>query len=106
MKWEPLGSLSTLPSAASLAVYHSYNLVRPHAVQFVEINGDARAYPLMILTWHEIINDVVGGVPIVITFCPLCNTGIVFKSTLEGHVLNFGTTGYLRFSNLIMFVRA
>ena len=74
-------------------------------VQFVEINGDARAYPLMILTWHEIINDVVGGVPIVITFCPLCNTGIVFNSTLEGHVLNFGTTGYLRFSNLIMFDR-
>ena len=74
-------------------------------VQFVEINGDARAYPLMILTWHEIINDVVGGVPIVITFCPLCNTGIVFNSTLEGHVLNFGTTGYLRFSNLIIFDR-
>lgn len=42
-----------------------------------ELNGDARAYPLQIMTWHEIVNDVVGGVPVTVTFCPLCNSAIV-----------------------------
>ena len=42
----------------------------------LEINGDARAYPLQVLTWHEIANDMVGGVPVVVTFCPLCNSAL------------------------------
>jgi hypothetical protein len=70
-----------------------------------EVNDDARAYPLQILTWHEITNDVVGGEPVVVTFCPLCNTAIAFKRTVNGQVLDFGTTGRLRFSNLIMYDR-
>lgn len=70
-----------------------------------EANGDARAYPLQILTWHEIVNDTVGGVPVVLTFCPLCNTAIAFERTVAGQVLDFGTTGRLRFSNLIMYDR-
>ena len=49
-----------------------------------KINGEAKAYPLAILTWHEVVNDVVGGVPVTVTFCPLCNTAIAFKRTLEG----------------------
>lgn len=68
-------------------------------------NGDARAYPLQILIWHEIVNDTVGGVPATITFCPLCNTAIVFDRRLEGRVLDFGTTGKLRFSDLVMYDR-
>ena len=52
---------------------------------------DSRAYPLRILMWHEIVNDVVGDVPVAVTFCPLCNTGIVFDRRLDGHVLAFGT---------------
>ena len=67
--------------------------------------GDARAYPLQILMWHEIVNDSVGGVPLVVTFCPLCNTAIAFERTLDGRVLDFGTSGRLRFSNLIMYDR-
>ena len=70
-----------------------------------EVGDEARAYPLQILTWHEIVNDVVGDVPVTITFCPLCNTGIAFERTFEGQVLDFGTTGRLRFSNLIMYDR-
>ena len=66
---------------------------------------DTRAYPLQILTWHEIVNDVVGGRPVLITFCPLCNTAIAFNRSLEGQVLDFGTTGRLRYSNLIMYDR-
>ena len=74
-------------------------------VQAVEINGDARAYPLQILIWHEIVNDTVGGKPVAVTYCPLCNTAIVFDRTLEGVVLDFGTTGNLRFSDLVMYDR-
>ena len=70
-----------------------------------ESNGDVRAYPLQILIWHEIVNDVVGGVPVAVTFCPLCNTAIVFERTLEGVVYDFGTSGKLRNSDLIMWDR-
>ena len=67
--------------------------------------GDARAYPIQIFMWHEIVNDVVGGLPVTITFCPLCNTAIAFERTLDGQILDFGTTGRLYFSNLIMYDR-
>ena len=70
-----------------------------------ELNGDARAYPLEILTWHEIVNDVVGGVPVVVTFCPLCNSAIVFDRTLGGVVHDFGVSGNLRNSDLVMWDR-
>lgn len=69
------------------------------------IEDDARAYPLQILTWHEIVNDTVGGLPVVVTFCPLCNTAIAFERTVGDEVLNFGTTGFLRYSNLLMYDR-
>ncbi len=69
------------------------------------INGDARAYPLRILTWHEIANDVVGGVPVVVTYCPLCNSAIVFDSRVDGVATEFGTTGKLRNSDLVMYDR-
>ena len=70
-----------------------------------EIDGDARAYPLRILTQHEIVNDTVGGTPVVVTFCPLCNSAIMFERTLDGVVLDFGTTGNLRLSDLVMYDR-
>ncbi|MCH9052451.1 MAG: DUF3179 domain-containing protein [Proteobacteria bacterium] len=69
------------------------------------INGDKRGYPLRILMWHEIVNDTVGGVPVTVTFCPLCNTAIVFDRRLDGRVLDFGTTGKLRNSDLVMYDR-
>ncbi len=79
--------------------------------------GEARAYPLQILTWHEIVNDTVAGDPITVTFCPLCNSGIAFdrrvratddaKRLLGGDdaVLDFGTSGRLYRSNLVMYDR-
>ena len=67
--------------------------------------GDARAYPLRILIWHEIVNDVVGGIPVSVTYCPLCNSAIVFDRRLDGKVLDFGTTGKLRNSDLVMYDR-
>ena len=74
-------------------------------VILVQVGEDAKAYPIQILIWHEIANDTVGGEPLVVTFCPLCNTAIAFKRTVNGQVLDFGTTGRLRYSNLIMYDR-
>jgi hypothetical protein len=70
-----------------------------------ERGGDARAYPLQILIWHEIVNDVVGGVPATITFCPLCNTSLTFDRRLERTTYDFGTTGRLYRSALVMYDR-
>ncbi len=68
----------------------------------VEVDGIARAYPLAILTRHEIVNDVIGETPIAATFCPLCNSAIVFDRRVEGDVLRLGVSGFLRKSDLIM----
>ncbi len=69
------------------------------------LEGEARAYPIQILIWHEIVNDDVGGTPVAVTFCPLCNTALVFDRRLDGRVLEFGTTGNLRNSDLVMYDR-
>ncbi|MCY4112485.1 MAG: DUF3179 domain-containing protein [Chloroflexi bacterium] len=65
-------------------------------------NGETRAYPLQILTWHEIANDVVGGRPVAVTFCPLCNSALVFDREVLGATMRFGVSGNLRNSDLIM----
>jgi hypothetical protein len=70
-----------------------------------KVNGESRAYPLAILTWHEVVNDVVGGEPVLVTFCPLCNSALAFKRTLEGRGFDFGVSGNLRNSDLIMWDR-
>ncbi|MFV2062955.1 MAG: DUF3179 domain-containing protein [Chloroflexota bacterium] len=71
----------------------------------LELNGEAKAYPMAIMIWHEIANDTLGGEPVVVTFCPLCNTALVFKATVDGEVKDFGTTGNLYLSNLVMYDR-
>ena len=72
----------------------------------LSIGEDARAYPLQIMTWHEIVNDEVGGLPVAVTFCPLCNTALVFERfSFEGELLTFGTSGNLRNSDLVMYDR-
>ena len=80
-------------------------LIDTEPVIGLEVHGDARAYPLRILIWHEIANDVVGGVPVAVTYCPLCNAAIVFERRLGDLTLEFGTTGKLRNSDLIMYDR-
>ena len=64
----------------------------------LEVNGEARAYPLQVLTWHEIANDVIGGVPVTVTYCPLCNAAIVFGAR-NGAAHSFGVSGRLRKSD-------
>lgn len=76
----------------------------------LEIDGDARAYPLQILTWHEIVNDTVGDVPVAVTFCPLCNSALTFDRRFddgnEVRTFEFGTSGLLRNSDLVMYDRS
>ncbi|MXY20655.1 MAG: DUF3179 domain-containing protein [Dehalococcoidia bacterium] len=73
----------------------------------VELGGETRAYPLAVLIWHEIVNDELGGAPITVTYCPLCNSAIVFDRRVgdDKRVLDFGTTGYLRHSDMVMWDR-
>lgn len=71
------------------------------------INGEARAYPIPVLSSHEIVNDVVGGEPVAITWCPLCYTALVFSRRMEGkdQLLTFGVSGKLLYNTLVMFDR-
>ncbi len=73
----------------------------------VEINGDARAYPLRIMGWHEMFNEVIGGVPVALAYCTLCGSGILFETQVEGRdgPLVFGSSGLLYRSNKLMFDR-
>ena len=71
----------------------------------VEHGGEARAYPLSLMMWHEIVNDRLGGLPIAATYCPLCNSGAVFVRRVDGEETTFGTTGKLRHSDLVMYDR-
>jgi hypothetical protein len=77
-------------------------LIDGQPVIAVALGKVAKAYPLAILTRHEIANDIINGVPIVVTFCPLCNAAMVFKRTVNGQILRFGVSGQLRHSDLIM----
>ena len=67
--------------------------------------GVKRVYPAQILVWHEIVNDNIAGDPILITWCPLCGSGLAFKRTIDGEAVEFGTSGKLFNSNLVMYDR-
>ncbi len=73
----------------------------------VEINGDIRAYPLRIMGWHEMFNDVIGGVPVALAYCTLCGSGILFETQVPGRDAHFvfGSSGFLYRSNKLMFDR-
>ncbi|MGH3443405.1 MAG: DUF3179 domain-containing protein [Nitriliruptorales bacterium] len=75
-------------------------------VVVLELEGDARAYPIQILMWHEIVNDTVAGTPVTVTYCPLCNTAVSYKRVVNGAETTFGTSGRLFASALVMYDRA
>ena len=80
-------------------------LAENEAVIAVEINEDERAYPLQIMTRHELVNDYVGGIPVTVSYCPLCNSGVVYDRRVGERVLDFGTSGSLYQSSLVMYDR-
>ena len=71
----------------------------------LEVNGDARAYPLRIMTWHELVNGTVGGMPVTVSYCPLCNSAVAYDRRVGDRILDFGTSGALLNSSLVMYDR-
>ena len=89
-----------------VSVAEAEKLIGPtEPVIALEVGGERRAYPLAVLIWHEIVNDTVAGRPVAVTYCPLCDAALVFDRRVAGRVLDFGTTGLLRFSDLVMWDR-
>ncbi len=71
----------------------------------IEINGDARAYPIRIIAWHEMVNDTIGGVPVSLAYCTLCGSAILYHGRVGAEVYRFGTSGLLYRSNKLMYDR-
>jgi hypothetical protein len=101
----PKDGIPAIDQPKFVAVTEASDLPPQEPVISIQIGGEARAYPLRIMIWHEIVNDTVAGVPIAITWCPLCNSAIVFDRRVSGRILSFGTTGKLRHSDLVMYDR-
>ena len=86
----------------------AYYLTDDELVFGVAINGDARAYPLRIMDWHEMFNDVVGGVPVALAYCTLCGSGILYDTRVAGRAepFEFGSSGFLYRSHKLMYDQA
>jgi hypothetical protein len=110
----PKNGLPTLDApavmpAAEVAAFNEIHrgkyLVPDDLVIGVEIAGETRAYPVRVLNWHEVVNDTLGGVPIAVTYHPLCDSAVVFDRRLDGETVEFGVSGLLYNSNLLMYDR-
>jgi len=71
----------------------------------VALNGEAKAYPVRILNWHEVVNDKVGGAPVAVTYCPLCGSGVTFSALVDGRPRSFGVSGLLYNSDVLLYDR-
>lgn len=68
-------------------------------------NGEAKAYPIAILNWHEVVNDTIGGIPVAVTYCPLCGTGVAFVAQRGDQRHTFGVSGLLYNSDVLLYDR-
>ncbi len=100
--------IPSLDNPALITANEASYMVDDDLVFGVEINGDARAYPLRIMGWHEMFNDVIGGKPVALAYCTLCGAGVLYETTVPGFdaPLVFGSSGFLYRSNKLMFDRA
>ena len=80
-------------------------LAENEPVLAVDIDGDVRAYPVQILKWHEIVNDTVGGIPVAVTYCPLCNSALAYDRRIASRIMEFGTSDLLWNSALVRYDR-
>lgn len=102
----PKDGIPALDRAEMILVGTETRLADAEPVMVLELDGaKPRAWPIRYLTWHEIVNDEVAGVPVAVTFCPLCNAGMIFDRRLDGQTFSFGVSGKLRHSDMIMFDR-
>lgn len=86
-----------------LAVSEETRLDPREPVMTLEFEGQTRAYPIRYLMWHEIVNDRINDIPVSVTYCPLCNSGIVFDGRIDGVEYSFGVSGNLRNSDMVMY---
>lgn len=102
----PKDGIPAITGPEMIPVAEETRLAPREPVMVLEMEGEtARAYPVRYLMWHEIVNDEVGGIPVAVTFCPLCNSGLIFDRRIQGRVLEFGVSGLLRFSDMVMYDR-
>ncbi|MFV1440544.1 MULTISPECIES: DUF3179 domain-containing protein [unclassified Phaeobacter] len=102
----PKDGIPALSDPAFHPVAQVTGLSPAEPVVVLDLPGQAaRAYPLRYLIWHEIVNDRVGGTPVAITYCPLCNSAMSFDRRVAGRTLSFGVTGKLRQSDMVMYDR-
>lgn len=102
----PKDGIPTIDKPEFVPVSAAAGLGMTEAVITVELPGKRpRAYPLRYLIWHEIVNDRIGNRPVAVTYCPLCNSGLVFDRRIPGRLLSFGVSGKLRNSDMIMYDR-
>ena len=101
----PKDGIPSIDNPVFSKVSESHFMSDSDTVIGLEINGEAKAYPLFILVWHEIVNDTIGGIPVSVTYCPLCYTNQVFERMIDGKEVEFGTSGKLYNSNLLMYDR-
>jgi hypothetical protein len=87
------------------SVREVYFLDDEEAILALTVGGETRGYPVQVMTWHEIVNDTVGGVPVAVAYCPLCNSGLAFERQVGDRLLSFGTSGRLWANNLVMYDR-
>ncbi len=103
----PPDGIPPIDSPVFVDVIDNLDIIDPNEpVVALEINGDARAYPVRAMIWHEIVNDTVGGVPVSVTYCPLCNSAVSYRREINGVETTFGTSGRLFASALVMYDRA
>lgn len=101
----PRDGIPSIDAPKFVPVAEETDLADREPVISLVVDGEAKAYPLRVMMWHEIANDTIAGKPVAVTYCPLCNAAIVFDATLDGESLDFGTTGKLRNSDLVMYDR-
>ncbi|AXT34332.1 DUF3179 domain-containing protein [Phaeobacter sp. LSS9] len=102
----PKDGIPALSDPAFHPARQAKELSRAEPVVVLDLPGQAaRAYPLRYLIWHEIVNDGVGGTPVAVTYCPLCNSAMSFDRRVAGRSLSFGVTGKLRQSDMVMYDR-
>jgi hypothetical protein len=103
---QPKDGIPAITSPPTIAAADARFLKANDRVVGVALNGQARAYPISILTQHEIVNDTLGETPIAVTYCPLCDSVIVFDRSTEIGVKEFGVSGLLHNSNVLMYDRS
>jgi hypothetical protein len=101
----PRDGIPALSSPRMLSAAETKYLRPAERILGVAVNGESRAYPIRLLNWHEVVNDTVGEKAIVITYCPLCGTGMVFNAAVGERVLEFSVSGLLYNSDMLLYDR-